>query len=254
MGAKRTQTCPLCKKTMNVRSLKKSDTMNDVVSRAKQLEKKFHTEFTSSFKSIQTNNEKTQLVEVPTKRKRNSSIVSLFFMLMLKHLMLNKMFKDSANVNNLKKIKSAQESAKTNNLIDEIIVNSEEGAIKTKKVEEWLEKNGNISSSKVNFDNDNDKIRYIEPLADSTNKITQEKPVKNAKSPLNVKKIPNIILDTCLDSVDSTCSTNSKNLVIHEPDSNLDAPGMINKNNNEPLAQPAINNENEPEKLLESNI
>ena len=75
MGTKRTQTCPLCKKTMNVRSLKKSDTMSDIVSKVKQLEKTFQTELTSSLKSI--NKDKPQLLELPSKRKRNSSIVSV---------------------------------------------------------------------------------------------------------------------------------------------------------------------------------
>jgi hypothetical protein len=80
MGAKRTQTCPLCKKTMNVRSLKKSDTMNDVVSKVKQLEKTFHVELTSSLKSIK--NDDPKLLEVPAKRKRNSSIVSYFCLIL----------------------------------------------------------------------------------------------------------------------------------------------------------------------------
>jgi hypothetical protein len=158
-------------------------------------------------------------------------------------------------VNQFKKIKPIEQTDKTMKLCDETILDhQEENTNKTKKVEEWLDKNKNnhSPSSKVSLNNKGDNLKYLEPLADSTNIIIEERPAKGAKSP-NHKKFTNIILDTCLDSVDSTCSTNSKNLVIHEP-SNLDGQAdSINKNNNQQV-QPDPNNENEPEKLQESKI
>lgn len=163
----------------------------------------------------------------------------------------------------MKKLKAVEEPAKTNKLCDQTIIDfDEENEMKTKKVQDWLDKNKNPTSSlsssppahssKVDLDKNDGNITHLQPLADSTNIMTEQRPVKNAKSPV-IKIIPNIILDTCFDSVDSTCSTSSKNLIIHEP-TNLDIPDVINKNNNEPIAQPVPNNENEPEKLSESKI
>lgn len=72
IGSKRTQSCPLCKNTINLRSLKQFSSLDPFISKTKILEEKFAAEM-SAMHSVKTpNKNKIDPISIESEQEKNS--------------------------------------------------------------------------------------------------------------------------------------------------------------------------------------